>query len=161
LLVADRYVGQYPPIADLEKLPEGSLGCEYAKFLRKNSLTSYAEFSPKTPVREDSDYLKERARYIHDVAHVVLGLSTEIADEAALNAFLLAQIPSPISAVIVAGCILRTALTDPAALSPMLDKILDKWREGKRSKTLLSTRWEEHWHTPLGELRLALATRST
>lgn len=158
-LILARYLGPHPMISELEQYERGTLGHEYVKFLRQNAITPYAEFSPKPEVSEHADYLKERARYTHDIAHVVLGLTTDLDDEAALNAFLLAQVPSPISALIVAGCILRTGLIDPAALSPMLNKVSKMWQEGKRSRTFLSIRWEEHWNAPLSELRLRLAAR--
>ncbi len=155
-VMVNRYLGHHPPLNDLRSFPEGSLGREYAKFLEKNSLTPYAQFSPKPAVHRHGEYLKERARYLHDIAHVVLGLSTEVEDEAALNAFLLAQVASPISAIIVAGYILRAALSDPLTLPSMIDKISALWQKGRNCRPFLGMRWEEYWHAPLGELRMVL-----
>lgn len=156
-LMSERYIGPHPPAEELERLPEGTLGRAYADFLRSNRLLPYSEYAGRRPARDDAGYLKERARYLHDVAHVALELGTDLPGEAALNAFLLAQIPSPVSAFIVAGCILRTALKEPHHLPVLMEKILEGWARGLRSGTFLAIRWEERWHLSLSEARLLLA----
>ncbi len=115
----------------LRQLPEGSLGCEVARFLDENG------FDPLN----SGDWIQRT----HDVWHVLTGLSPSLHDELMLQAFTRAQVLRPSSAIIVlAGLLLRKC---------SFSEVLQSIKSGKLAQCLIDWDVESDWATPLTEVR--------
>jgi len=55
--------------------------------------------------------------------------------------------------MIIASRPLQMVLYKPELLPPVMDAITEGWALGRRAKSLLEVRWEDHWERPLAELR--------
>lgn len=150
-LAEERYSPGFPSIETLRGMPEGSLGQAFAAHMELNGLSPYPRSSRDSP--DGRVYLRERQREIHDILHAVLGYGIDVADEAALNAFLMAQCPIPISTLIVAGSVIQTVFKNPNRLPSHLERIAEGWKIGKSARTPFAIRWEECWARPVTEMR--------
>lgn len=137
----------------LAALPEGTLGRAYAQFLRARGLTpDVFEGAPPELPDPRMGYIVQRMRQTHDLWHVVTGFDTDAASEAALQAFTFAQTRAPSSAILAVFGSLRTLRQRPRVP-------LDAWRAfqlGTRAESLAVFPWEDHWATPLREVRALL-----
>ena len=83
-------------VAALERLPEGTLGREYARFLRDNGLTLDVFQRPTgAGIDPRAAYLAQRLRQTHDIWHVVTGYQADVPGEVLLQAFTFAQLRGP------------------------------------------------------------------
>jgi ubiquinone biosynthesis protein COQ4 len=149
----ERYLRGFPDVERLIALPPGSLGHEFAKTMKALNF-SYDVFPP-VQVRDDVTYYLMRGRETHDVWHLVTGFGTDVPGELGLQAFQLAQVGVPISKVLVALGILRTALF-PEMLEPVLDAIARGWHLGQTARPFIIQRWEEGWDRPVASWRQEL-----
>jgi len=136
----------------LERLPDGTLGREYLRFLRSNDITP--EAFEKLPDVGDprAAYVMLRMRQTHDLWHVLTGYAPDVRGEILLQAFTYAQTGAPGSAMIAVFGSLRWALRYPGQLAALRRA----FRGGKATAFLPTFRWEDHWATQVGELRVAL-----
>jgi ubiquinone biosynthesis protein COQ4 len=137
-------------LAALAELPDGTLGREYARFLQDHGISP--DVFKRPPLADERcAYVMQRIRQTHDLWHVLTGYAPDVRGEILLQAFTYAQLRAP-SAL---------ALTVLAALRhprPRLWRdIRLAFRRGRRTRPLAAFRWEDHWHTPVAELRRALA----
>jgi ubiquinone biosynthesis protein COQ4 len=140
-------------IAALAALPEGTLGHAYATFLRSHGLTpEIFDGAPAGVSDPHLSYFIQRMRQTHDLWHVVTGCETDPAGEVALQAFTFAQVRSPGSAVLAIAGALRSAREKPGVLRD----VVTFYRAGSRAQRLPTFRWENHWATPLSEVRTKL-----
>lgn len=137
----------------LSALPEGTLGHAYAAFLRSHGLTPEV-FDGAPPGISDPrrSYVVQRMRQTHDLWHVVTGCETDPAGEIALQAFTFAQVRSPGSAILAVTGALRGMRQKPGIVRDMIAL----YRIGARARRLPSFAWEDHWATPLAEVRAML-----
>jgi ubiquinone biosynthesis protein COQ4 len=136
----------------LAALPEGTLGHAYADFLRSRGLTPTVFDNPPTEVSDPRmQYVVQRLRQTHDLWHVVTGHDTDPASEIALQAFTFAQVRAPSSAILAAAGTLRAKLAMPR--EPIARRVLRSMRSGMRANPLPVFPWEDHWSTPLVEVR--------
>jgi ubiquinone biosynthesis protein Coq4 len=157
-LVAEHYQGPRPDLDALLRLPEGSLGHTFASNLRRNNLE--VEFYPSIRIKDDATYLAMRLRMTHDVWHVITGFDTTPTGELGLQAFMLAQMLSPLSAALIGGALLRSLLGGAPpnlTLQGLMDQVTRGWRMGSAARPLIAQRWEEHWARPVAELQRELA----
>jgi ubiquinone biosynthesis protein COQ4 len=137
----------------LAALPEGTLGRAYATFLRSRGLTPEVFDGPPARIADPKrSYLVQRMRQTHDLWHVVTGCETDPAGEVALQAFTFAQTRAPGSAILAAAGALRALRTAPAVLRD----VVALYRLGTRARSLPTFAWEDHWATPLAEVRTML-----
>jgi ubiquinone biosynthesis protein COQ4 len=153
-LYKDKYTPPMPDLDALSRMPESTLGGAYARHMKANRLQ--VDFFPHTENITKRDYLIERARRTHDVWHVMTGPDTSVSGEVGLQAFALAQVHSPLSALIVAGGILHTLIFDKSIYSEMIDRIFASYEQGKRAEFLLGVKFEERWSEDLASLRKEL-----
>ncbi|MEL6535742.1 MAG: Coq4 family protein [Bacteroidota bacterium] len=149
--IQERYGPGIPDPEALIKNPEGSLGHSLGTFMKKNELQAYP-----FPIQADYStevYLRERRREIHDILHVVLGYDTSLEGEAQLNAFLSGQSAYPIPVIISAGVLLLSVRRQPDRVDHIYELIMRAYLRGKEAQAVLGVRWEDHWATPLAELR--------
>lgn len=137
----------------LAALPEGTLGRAYATFLRSRGLTPDV-FDGSPPGISDPrlSYVVQRMRQTHDLWHVVTGCNTDPAGEIALQAFTFAQVRAPGNAILAVTGALRGVREKPGIVRDMIAL----YRRGKRANRLVSFAWEDHWATPLAEVRAML-----
>jgi ubiquinone biosynthesis protein COQ4 len=156
-LFRDRYLPRLPKMDELAAFPEGSLGKELANHLTSNQInlefagldTAHYYDQIKTPV----EYLRMRALRLHDIQHVVAGLSTSLLDEYALAAFQYGQFASPYYSVVLASGLIHFTFYRPREVPQLMDVVSQYYEIGKRCELWLGVPWEEHWETPLVELR--------
>lgn len=137
----------------LAALPEGTLGRAYATFLRSHGLSPQV-FDGSPPGIQDPrwSYVVQRVRQTHDLWHVVTGCETDPAGEVALQAFTFAQSRTPGSAFLAVFGALRGLRQKPG----IVRDVIALYRTGARARPLPSFAWEDHWATPLSEVRAML-----
>ena len=139
----------------LAKLPEGTLGRVFADHMIGNGLDPKAIPVPEFPAG-DLRYIKAHLRETHDIWHVVTGFDTDVAGEIGLQAFYLAQLPSRLSAVLIAMAFVHLATKNIGASDVMMNEVMRGWTIGKRADLFFGFEWAKHWATPLHEVRRML-----
>jgi len=136
----------------LRKLPDGTLGREYARFLDDNGITPDA-FEQLPDIGDDrAAYVMLRMRQTHDLWHVLTGYTPDVRGEVLLQAFTYAQTRAPSSLIIAMFGTLRWAFRWPHQSKALREA----FARGKRTGFLPTFRWEDHWTTPISELRALL-----
>ena len=147
--------GYRPPLPDIDRLAAlapGTLGHAFAAHMRAARL-QIGFYRPTRSVHPGVGYLAERQVRTHDIFHVLTGYDTTPHGELALQAFSIAQLPSPINvAILVAGLVhlLRKA---PSTLGVAMDGIASAHSCGHSARFLLGLPWEEQWECGLDALR--------
>ena len=159
--VAKRALEEMPRVGSLDlrslrKLPEGTLGREFAEHMIANDLDPAAIPVPKLGANRDIRYVKAHLRETHDIWHVVTGFGTDVAGEIGLQAFYLAQLPSKLSAVLVAMAFIHIATVNTAARDSIMTEVIRGWTLGKRAKGFFGVEWAKLWSTPLADVRKML-----
>ncbi len=137
----------------LAALPEGTLGHAYAQFLRSRGLTpDVFDGSPQDIHDPKTAYVIQRMRQTHDLWHVVTGHDTDPANEIALQAFTFGQVRAPSTLILSVVGTLKGVGERPA----MWRDVYAAFRRGTHAKALVTFPWEDHWATPLAEVRSLL-----
>lgn len=137
----------------LAALPEGTLGRAYAEFLRSHGLTPEVFDGPPDNLTDPAiSYVVQRLRQTHDLWHVVTGFETDAPSEVALQAFTYAQVRAPSSLILAAMGTLRASRERPT----LARDVVVAFRAGNRAERLAVFPWEDHWATPLAEVRALL-----
>lgn len=136
----------------LRAMPAGTLGREYMRFLDDNGITPDA--FEKLPEVGDPRvaYVMLRMRQTHDLWHVLTGYTPDVRGELLLQAFSYAQTRSPASLLIAMIGSARWAFKWPNQVMALREA----FQRGTRTSFLPTFRWEEHWATPVTELRALL-----
>lgn len=137
----------------LAALPAGTLGHAYAHFLRSRGFTPDVFDGPPPDVSDPrASYVIQRMRQTHDLWHVVTGHDTDPAGEIALQAFTFAQVRAPSTFILSTVGTLRGLREHPT----LAREVLAAFRTGRRAEKLVTFPWEDHWATPLAEVRAML-----
>jgi len=137
----------------LAALPEGTLGRAYATFMKSHGLTPDVFDGAPAEVRDPrAAYVIQRIRQTHDLWHVVTNAETDPAGEVALQAFTYAQLRAPSSGILAAVGLVRGARHS----RQIIRDTVDLYRAGLRANKLAVFAWEDHWATPLAEVRTLL-----
>jgi ubiquinone biosynthesis protein COQ4 len=137
----------------LYALPAGTLGHAYASFMMRHGLTPNVFDGPPDDITDPRrSYVIQRMRQTHDLWHVVTNAETDPAGEVALQAFYWAQLGAPSSGILAALGTLRTLRHEPRIVRDVVAMI----RLGRRADRMPTFIWEDHWATPLAEVRRAL-----
>jgi ubiquinone biosynthesis protein COQ4 len=137
----------------LAALPEGTLGHAYARFMKAHGLTPDVFDGPPADVRDPrAAYVIQRIRQTHDLWHVVTNAETDPAGEVALQAFTFAQLHAPSSGILALAGTLRSL----RATRQVLRDAVELYRTGARANKLAVFAWEDHWETPITEVRRLL-----
>lgn len=156
-LMRERYLNPTP--IDPETLmtyPPGTLGHEFGAYMTRHKLD--VVFYPPLEDKDDDDisYMRQRARQTHDIHHLVLGFPPEGVGEMAISAFYVAQNRIPLNSLLIGIGFLYTTIREPERLGDLMECIIRGWTVGKQAECFLGVKWEEHWATPLDELRAML-----
>jgi ubiquinone biosynthesis protein COQ4 len=136
----------------LERLPDGTLGREYARFIKGNGL-SLDVFRAPVGVDPRAAYLMQRMRQTHDLWHVITGYSPDVRGEVLLQAFTYAQARIPSAAMIALfGTVRITLRVGPSFLKETALAL----RRGRRAKFFGPLYWEALWSEPVESLRARL-----
>jgi len=140
----------------LGRLPDGTLGREYVRFLSDNGITPDVFAELPNVGDERAAWIMLRMRQTHDLWHVLTGYRPDVRGEVLLQAFTYAQTNASGSLVLAFFGTLRWLRGHGH-----LRALREAYRRGKATKFLPTFRWEEHWATPVSELRQDLACPST
>jgi ubiquinone biosynthesis protein COQ4 len=131
-------------------LPVGTLGHAYATFMRAHGITPHIFDGPPDEIRDErAAYLMQRMRQTHDLWHVVMNVEPDPAGEIALQAFTYAQVNAPSSGILAALGSLRAL---PVSRRVLRDAI-SLYRIGLRANRFPVFPFEDHWATPLADVR--------
>lgn len=152
-------VRDYRPPVDLdalEQLPAGTLGREYARFLKVNGLDPFL-LSDQVP----ADIVARNAlviRYgiIHDMVHVLTGFDSSWPGEVGVWAFVGGQYYSRGLQMASLTALLVAPFMSPLRLGQAFRAFRRGWAMGKAAKLLITERLEEEFETPLETLRARL-----
>ena len=136
----------------LRRLPDGTLGREYTRFLDDNGITPDAFEELPEIGDERAAWIMLRMRQTHDLWHVLTGYAPDVRGELLLQAFTYAQIRAPSALVLVAFGSVRWMKLERKHFA----ELREAYRCGKAASYLPTFRWEEHWSTPVSELRALL-----
>ena len=138
----------------LQTLPEGTFGRETAAYFERHGFTPLS--FPRIERRSSLDYLADRMRQIHDFWHVLTGYSTEVVGELALQGFTMAQVGSPLSAVILSGGLLHLVIFRPMEVGSAFAQIVEGYRRGKAARRLVTLSYDTLWERDLAQLQREL-----
>lgn len=140
-------------VDELLALPEDTLGHAYASFLRSRGLSPEVfDEAPEGVSDPKLAYMLQRSRQTHDLWHVVTGCETDPAGEIALQAFTYAQIHAPGNAILAIAGAIKGFRRKPG----IVRDVVALFRTGARANRLSAFPWEDHWATPLTEVRAML-----
>lgn len=153
-LMDGRYPPLKPPIAQLQTLPAGTLGREYARLILQ--LGYDPEFFRPRPIESDGQWLTQRIATTHDIHHVISGFGTERAGETGVLAITAAQIGFP-------AYVLLTSASQLANFRLKLEEFEGISRAAahgsamaRQAQCLAIARWEEGWEKPIQRWRQEL-----
>lgn len=145
------------PEIDLNSLaeyPEGTLGQVYAKHMLDRKLSP--DFYRSLDVVDDKTWTIMWFRQTHDLWHVVTGFDTDPASEIGLQAFMMTQILTPLSSLIVGISLIKAVIKDPAFLGLIIENIVRGVTLAKSGGSLVSYEWDLNWMKPLTQVRAEL-----
>jgi ubiquinone biosynthesis protein Coq4 len=150
-------IGYYPQINldQLSKLPDGTLGKEYARHLQEKNLKP---FNVSSDLKEmgDKNIFALRYAVTHDIFHVLLGFDTSYAGEIGVLAFAAEQNYSKSLKISLWFARILYPILAPIQLKQILENIRKGKEMGRKAKFLLGYRFEDNWQRPLGELKAEL-----
>jgi ubiquinone biosynthesis protein COQ4 len=153
-LYDQRYTPELPDINKLAAFPSNTFGHEFAEFIRKNNFD--VGFFPREAGSSRIDFIVNRSRYSHDQWHVLTGFEATIPGEIGLQAFTLAQIFAPVSAVIIAAILLHVVLFKKSLFEESIESLFRGYEMGKRTKALFGIKLEDYWSMDLAMVRREL-----
>ena len=134
---------------------EGTVAREFARFMDDRSYDLEVLYHDKKKASDLDEYISLRMNQTHDLWHLITGFDTDIPGEAGLQAFTLAQLHTPMSAIALAGVFIDLLVGDFKSddIEDFMKAIVNGWQMGKKSKQLLSIDWNKKWDTPIEDLR--------
>jgi len=141
-------------LAELSKLPAGTLGRVFAEHMIVNELDPAS--IPTLAADDALDFVRAHLYETHDVWHAVTGFQTDVPGELGLQAFYAAQAPGGLPWMLLAMGFLNTALYAMDERDARLEAVARGWDMGRRARPLFGTRWDTLWATPIDEVRRAL-----
>lgn len=139
-------------IRHLSRLPEGTLGAAYAAHMITNQLD--VDFYSKLDVVDDETFIMMRMRQTHDIWHVVTGFDVSVFGEIKLQAFMSAQMHSPLAPFLLGGILIKTGLQNSRESAEIMSAIAAGWNMGSRAKSIFGVDWDASWNRQLSELRV-------
>jgi ubiquinone biosynthesis protein Coq4 len=153
--------GYDPELSDerLERLPEGSLGREYLRFLRANQITPLKTLLAMGEPTNLLEYLARRAYKLHDLMHVVLGADASVLGEVRIVAYSIGQARRPDArapAMALAVLFMNIGLRRPHEMREAIRLAAEWLAVGERASWHVALRVEDLLEKPGAEVRAAL-----
>ena len=149
----------YDPALDparLEALPDGTLGREYARFIRANQIDPLGNLLALSRPKNLLEYQFWRAYKLHDVLHVVLGCDATALGEVPIVAYSLGQARSTgVRAPAMALCVLllHMALRRTDQFQTAIRLSAEWMRRGEQTRGYAGHRLEDWMDRPVPEVR--------
>ena len=158
-LVDERFGIPWPSFDDMRAMPIGSLGfCTQQMFgqLCMNPFPLVNKNPRKVAeTNEKEEYLFHRLSRFHDIHHLILGVDTSVAGEAALQAYYAVSQRQP-GVVAVLSALMTHGFICPDEHRMIWEAISFGAQVGLAGVFLEGCRWEEGWERPLAEWRSEL-----
>lgn len=138
-------------LQELNGLPASTLGHAYSNHMLENNLKP--DFYEVVPISNDASYVMMRMRETHDLWHVLTGFGTSVPEELGLQAFMYAQIRTPLAPMLICGRTLVAVFKNPKEVPEIFDRVAHGWNLGIKAKPIFSLNWEENWQTPLKDIK--------
>jgi ubiquinone biosynthesis protein COQ4 len=154
-LFAEGYDPTLEP-ARLEALPEGTLGREYARFIRANQIDPLGNLLALSRPKSLLEYQFWRAYKLHDVLHVVLGCDATALGEVPIVAYSLGQARSTaVRAPAMALCVLllHMALRRTDQFQTAVRLSAEWMRRGGETRGYATHRLEDWMERPVADVR--------
>lgn len=147
-----------PPIdmPALRSLPEASFGRAYARFLDDNGLHPFVITELTAPAVLQRNLHWARYAVVHDMFHVLLGAGSDLAGEAKVYAFTLAQRMSWVFWLWLPVAMIVLPLLAPHRLGAMIRGARAGWAAGRRMPLLMAERLEDRFEADLDAVRRSL-----
>jgi ubiquinone biosynthesis protein Coq4 len=142
-------------LAQLDTMPEGSLGRAAADFFRAHGLDPGA--LPRREPTNDVEWLTAHLYETHDLWHAITGFLPDVAGELGLQAFYASQTVGPFPVAILAAGLLNTLLYAPEGKEARLAAIARGWEMGRRAAPFVGVDWTPLLAQPLAAVRAKLA----
>lgn len=145
--------------AHLERLPEGSLGREYHRFLRANDLTPLKTLLAMGEPTNLLEYLARRAYKLHDLMHVVLGADASVLGEVRIVSYTIGQTRNPgarAPAMALAVLFMNIGLRRPHEMRQAIRLAAEWLAVGERAAWHVTWRVEDWLEKPVVEVREAM-----
>jgi ubiquinone biosynthesis protein COQ4 len=134
----------------LARLPEGTLGHEFAHYFQDKGIEP---FSFEFPLENDADFLNKRYRETHDIHHIITGYGIDEIGEIELQAFYVGNLGLRHAALIVFFSIpFEIKRSGLRGLGKHVRRLRAAYRRGKDSRQLLNVSFDELWDRPVAEL---------
>ena len=139
----------------LERLPEGTLGHEFARYFRDNKISP---FETTLELKTDIDFIAKRYRETHDLLHLVTGYGTDVMGEIELQAYALGNLGIRTALLIVVVGTLGQIKSRQSGvdLSVYLRRLWAAYHRGRASPLFLDFWFEHNWETPVATLSARL-----
>ena len=141
-------------LAELQKLPDGSLGKCYANQLIQLGLTPEVLIDA-APITTTSEFIRHRIGETHDIIHVLTGFGIDGCGEIGLQGFNLAQTRSALAVMLIFGSMISTLQTGES-LEPLLRALSRGFQMGLDADLVIAQKLEEGWDRPISEWRREL-----
>jgi ubiquinone biosynthesis protein COQ4 len=157
--LVELYRAGYDPeldLARLERLADGTLGREYARFIRDNDIRALETLLELGEPRTLPEYYFRRAYKLHDLMHVVLGADASVLGEVRIVSYTLGQsdAESPRApAMALAVLFMNIGLRRPHEVHDAIRLAHEWWQLGARSPWHVGWRVEDWLERPVAELR--------
>jgi ubiquinone biosynthesis protein COQ4 len=157
--IAALYAERYDPPLDpraLEALPDGTLGREYARFIRDNEIVPLGDQLVHSPPRNVVAYGLRRAYKLHDVLHVALGCDASVLGEVRIVSYSVGQArhgQGRAPALALAVLFLNLAIRRPHEFREAIALAWEWLQLGARARGYSSVRFEELMDRPVEEVR--------
>jgi len=164
-LAHEQWYAPPPDLASLEGHAGGTLGHAYRHFMVSNNLMEHLaegyrdlhdQFSSDGKLDRMPPILKYkvlRGYQTHDLHHVLTGYPATPLGELGLQAFQMAQVEFPYSAMWIAVVTGHMALVDPYLIKPAMDAISHGWTYGREARSIQFIKFENMLDRPLEEVR--------
>lgn len=136
----------------MKRLPEGSLGREYARFLEVNGLEHLAISEPMLQRFANNPYAI-RYTVTHDLHHLLTGFDTGLAGEVGVAAFTAAQGAGPIGTTALKWLRWFYALLSPSQARAIFHDVGVGIAMGTKAKLLMAEPLESWLDEPIGAVR--------
>ena len=143
-------------IADLSKLPEDTLGREYARFVTENQIQALETLLSLDRPVNTLEYMYRRAYKLHDIMHIVLGADASVLGEVKIVSFTLGQKDvgdAKAPAMALGVLFMNIGLRRPHEVHEAIHLAAKYHALGQRCRWHVTTPIEEMMARPVGEVR--------
>jgi ubiquinone biosynthesis protein COQ4 len=137
-------------LADLEGLPEGTLGRTFADHCRTREIDPNLVHVPPT---DEIGWLLNHLYQTHDIWHVVTGWGNDLEGEVGLAGFYSAQFKTPTFFGYMGALIFLNVIWRRADLDGVFAALSAGYQDGKRAQPMFGVDWDALWGVPLADVR--------